>query len=213
MRRTLKYTLAFCLVLNSIALLTAQEESYFIERGDILSIEVMEHPEFSRANILVLPDGFIQYPALGSMKASGLTARQLSDSIRVALTGTYIVTPIVSVHLHRLQNQSVNVLGAVNSPGRVQIFEPIGLTTALARAGGIKDFKRAKKIIVIKKDASVTEIKYRKMIRRNEFMDENLPVIETEDTIIVLESSVEWGKWSFYATLTYALLRVIDLFL
>ena len=119
-----KILLIFLITQLAAAGIYSQDDPYLIKRGDMLSIEVMEHPEFNRQNILVLPDGLIQYPALGNIRAAGLSPVQLSDSIRMALLDTYVVTPIVSVHIHRLENQSVNVIGAVNAQGSVQIFEP-----------------------------------------------------------------------------------------
>ncbi len=189
----------------------SQNHSYVIERGDQLSIEVMEHPEFNRANIIVLPDGYIQYPALGSIRVAGLSSEQLADSIGNALSGLYVVNPIVTVYVNKIQNQAVNVIGAVNRPGRIQIYEPTSLATVLALAGGVKNVRTVKKLIVLRQDGTTLELNIRKMIYNGEFTENNLPLIYPNENIVVIERTVEWAKLSFFFTVAYTALRVVEL--
>ena len=58
------------------------DDAYKIQRGDRLTIQVMDHSEFNVNNIVVLPDGYIQYPALGSIEVAGLTPSQLKETIK-----------------------------------------------------------------------------------------------------------------------------------
>jgi hypothetical protein len=102
----------------------AQQESFIIEKGDVLSIEVMEHPEFNRSNINVLPDGYIQYPAIGGIHVAGLTSSQLADSLVAALDEDYVINPVVTVYVNKMTNQSVNIFGYVNNPGRIILYKP-----------------------------------------------------------------------------------------
>lgn len=189
----------------------SQHHSYLIERGDQLSIEVMEHPEFNRLNIIVLPDGFIQYPALGSIRVAGLSSEQLADSISSALSGLYVVNPIVTVYVNKIHNQAVNVIGAVNRPGRIQIYEPTSLATVLALAGGVKNVRTVKKLIVLRQDGTTLELNIRRMIYKGEFTENNLPLIYPNENIVVIERNIEWAKLSFFFTVAYTALRVVEI--
>lgn len=208
--RNLHVLLSIFLILAP-ALLFSQNHSYIIERGDQLSIEVMEHPEFNRTNIIVLPDGYIQYPALGSIRVAGLSSEQLADSISSALSGLYVVNPIVTVYVNKIQNQAVNVMGAVNRPGRIQIYEPTSLATVLALAGGVKNVRTVKKLIVLRQDGTTQELNIRRMIHKGEFTEHNLPLIYPNENIVVIERNIEWAKLSFFFTVAYTALRVVEI--
>ena len=80
----------------------AQTANYIIQRGDIIDIVVMEHPEFSIAHNIVLPDGFMQYPGLGSMKVAGISSEQFQDSLQKALE-KFVVNPVVTVTIIKIE--------------------------------------------------------------------------------------------------------------
>ena len=67
-----------------------QAKSYLIERGDVLDVMVMEHPEFSLTGIIVLPDGTMQYPGIGSIQAAGMSSEALTASVEKSV-GKYVV--------------------------------------------------------------------------------------------------------------------------
>ena len=133
--------LAFCI---SFQLSFAQTGTYVIRKGDVLDIAVMEHPEFSIAGIIVLPDGTIQYPGFGSIVAAEMTTKNLRDTLETSLE-KYVVNPLVTVFIRQIRNQNINVFGYVNNPGQYQLFEGMDLVSALSLAGGIKNVKKVKK--------------------------------------------------------------------
>ena len=136
-----KLILLFWGVLLTATIASAQTVSYIIQRGDVLDVTVIEHPEFSLGSIIVLPDGFVQYPALGSVKVAGMSSAQLTDSLTKALE-KYVVNPMVSIFIRKIQNQQLNIFGYVNKPGQYQLFEGIDLFSAIGLAGGLKSFKK-----------------------------------------------------------------------
>lgn len=96
-----------CLLLTLPAVM-GQAPSYLIERGDVLDVVVMEHPEFSLTGIIVLPDGTMQYPGIGSILAAGMSSDALTASVEKSV-GKYVVNPLVSVFIRKIQNQMLNV--------------------------------------------------------------------------------------------------------
>ncbi len=54
-------------------------DHYHIEVGDTLSVSVSEHPELNVDNILVLPDGEVSLPLIGSVIAAGRTVNQIAE--------------------------------------------------------------------------------------------------------------------------------------
>ncbi len=74
-----------------------QTERYLIQPGDILRIDVVDHPDVSRDSVTVLPDGYISAPLIGSVEAAGKTV----DQVRQSLVGHYeagkLLNPDVSV--------------------------------------------------------------------------------------------------------------------
>ena len=207
--KLLRYTFAFCLLLANHEFLVCQETAYIIERGDIISVEVMEHPEFNRPGIVVLPDGYIQYPAIGSIKVVGLSSKQLSDSIESVLKDDYVVNPIVTVYVIKMKNHSINVFGSVNSPGRHQIFEPTELLVALGIAGGIRDVKHITKVIIVREDGQVETVNMKKFLRKSEIIE--LALIYPNDTVFVKSREINWGRLSFFTTAMYIGIRIVEI--
>ena len=69
--------LFFCLCLASLA--WAQE--YFIGPRDLLKITVWGHEDLSK-EYPVDPDGFVQFPLIGRVRAAGLTTRAFGNVLR-----------------------------------------------------------------------------------------------------------------------------------
>lgn len=199
---TLKILLTTVAVLLLSSLSYGQSENYIIQRRDVLDIVVMEHPEFTISDLVVMPDGYIQYPGFGSVRVAGLSAKELTDSLTSSLN-KYVVYPIVSVFVRKIQNQKVNVYGYVNHPGQVQIFEDSDVLSVIAMAGGLKSVKKAKKMTIIRADRTIEHYNLRDMIRRSsKYPGTPLPTIRIGDTIIIDEpKDVNWARLSFFTTL------------
>lgn len=70
---------------------------YAILVGDVLRVDVVEHDDLSRDSVLVLPDGYITLPLIGSLPAAGDTVDQLSKQITNKFVGASILDPQVTV--------------------------------------------------------------------------------------------------------------------
>ena len=100
---------------------------YVIGDGDSLSVSVWGAPEFS-VGVVVRPDGKITLPAVGDVKATGFTPKQLSDELALVLDA-YVKKPIVTVAVSGITNNQVYISGGgipstvINLAGRTTLFK------------------------------------------------------------------------------------------
>lgn len=189
------------LFLISVLNVSAQDEGYSIRKGDMLNVAVMGHPEFSMERVLVLPDGTIQFPGLGSIQASGMTIKEftalLTDNV-----SKYVVNPVVTVFISLLPSQVINVVGYVNRPGQIPVFEPASVLEVISKAGGIKSLRKCKKIMIVRTNQVYEELSVKKLL--SEKNKDNIPVVNVGDTVYVVEPiEVNWSQLSFFTTLGY----------
>ena len=176
-----------------------KQDNYKINRGDVLDVQVMEHPEFSVEGIYVLPDGTLQYPGFGSIVVAGMTTQKLKDSIQTALK-QYVVNPIVTIFVRDINKQTVNIFGYVNDPGQYELFEKQELFFALGLAGGIKDMNKAKTIRIIRANGKTEEYDIRDYMKNIEDKSE-VPMVKAGDAIYVVEPmTFNWSMLSTIAT-------------
>jgi polysaccharide export outer membrane protein len=95
------------------------QTNYILGPGDQVAASVYGYEEFTGSRV-ILPDGTIPFPFLGSIQASGKTIDQLSNEITQGLN-EYLVNPVVSVSLTVLRPVVVDIAGEVYRPGPVQL--------------------------------------------------------------------------------------------
>lgn len=143
---------------------TGAAQDYRLQRGDTVQIEVLEDPNLSRAT-LVLPDGQISVPQVGSVPAAGRTLAQLQADVAGRLAPSFAAPPTVFVTLSSLapiidrpeRTIDIFVIGAANSPGRVQIPPGSTLLQALSAAGGLSPFAADKRVQLRRVDKAGNE--------------------------------------------------------
>lgn len=117
---------------------------YILGPGDEISLSVVGFPDLSQSQI-VLSDGTITAPLIGSVTAAGRTLQELELAIARQL-GFYLVDPVVNLNLLSLRPVAVIIGGDVNRPGPVQLESLTvssgatapTLTAALSSAGGVR---------------------------------------------------------------------------
>ena len=190
------------------------QSEYIVKRGDNLSIIVMGHPEFTLNDVLVLPDGTIHYPGLGSIQVAGMATMDIKALLERSLL-RYIVSPIVTIQIRRLQDQRINILGHVNNPGQYQVFDSIDLFHALSLAGGVQDYRLVNKILIIRADSGVEEVKAKHYFRKS-VAKRPIPQIHAGDTILVNSpwtKGIDWALLSFLmalGTFTMSMIRFMQ---
>ncbi len=197
--------------------LFAQEQlpetnEYILSAGDRISIEVMDHPEFSK-ELQILPDGSIEYPILGNLIIADLSSRQLSEIIKNNLE-PYIPNPIISVYVTSIYDEKINIFGYVNRPGSYQIFKPVNLVEAFSIAGGIKNVRKVKRVKLIKKDGSIVDIKVSRIwFSSDKISTENELKLYPGDTLIIPPPfEFNWSMFSALLSLISLSLTVYQVF-
>ena len=160
----------------------------------------------------MLPDGFVQYPALGSIKAAGISSQQLADSLKRALE-QFVVNPMVTIFIRKILNQQVNIYGYVNKPGQYQLFEGVDLFSAIGLAGGLKSFRKVKTVTIIRANRQVEVLDIRS------FFDGNLtgvavPMVYAGDTIYIKDpKEINWARLTFFVTLLNTAVVLASIFI
>ncbi|MBF2035233.1 MAG: polysaccharide export protein [Leptolyngbyaceae cyanobacterium T60_A2020_046] len=95
------------------------DSAYILGAGDQISIIVIGYEEFNGTRV-VLPDGTIAMPLIGSLRVAGQTIDAVSERLTTELR-QYVLNPVVSVSLATLRPVVVTVAGEVYRPGPVQL--------------------------------------------------------------------------------------------
>ena len=109
-----------------------------IGRDDLLAITIFEAPEMNRT-LRVSSNGEISMELLGTLKAAGLTPRQLELVLEELLRRSYMKDPHVGVFVQELQSHPVSVVGAVKNPGVFQVRGSKTVIELLSMAEGLAD--------------------------------------------------------------------------
>ena len=108
---------------------------YILGAGDVLRVNVYDHPDLSQ-EVTLDADGSFQYPLIGHVQTAGLTGRQVEDLIAKRLATGYLVSPQVAVTVTQYKSQRVYVMGAVKTPGPYPLQHQATLLEMLSAAGG-----------------------------------------------------------------------------
>ncbi len=76
---------------------------FLIGPEDVLEVVVWRNQDLSREGVIVRPDGMISMPLVGDVRASGLTAEQLSADIAEGFRH-YMESPTVSVSVTQINS-------------------------------------------------------------------------------------------------------------
>lgn len=106
---------------------------------------------------LVDPEGYIQFPFLGRVKAAGLTKKEFQEGIRREIDARKLLKdPIVDV---RYLNYKVSVLGEVSRPSVLTVpNEKLTLLEALGLAGDLTIFASRHNVLLIREEAGVKKL-------------------------------------------------------
>ena len=133
------------------------QSSYQIRSGDSLQIEVIEDPSLNRS-VLVLPDGSINFPLVGTIPAAGRSIDAVKSDLAAALAGNFAAAPNVFVGVGTLaapraaraagaaRTISVYAMGEVATPGKADVAPGTTVLQLLAQAGGFTRFAAQKRI-------------------------------------------------------------------
>jgi polysaccharide export outer membrane protein len=117
---------------------------YTIGEGDTLSISVWGEKDLSLAAAKVRPDGKITTPALGEVKAAGLTPQELQAALTAKLKAI-VKNPVVTVIVTEITNNKLYIFGGGIKSGVYPLTQRTTLLQVLCMTENAKnaDLKRA----------------------------------------------------------------------
>jgi polysaccharide export outer membrane protein len=179
----------FLLFLTSFCF--GEAEEYILQPGDVISISVVEHPEFSGRH-KIRPDGRINYPVIGEIDVASLTCAQLVKIMQGKLS-SYVNNPVVAVSIEDYYSNKIFIIGDVRSSGQYQIFEPIDIIKAIAMCGGVVNPK-IKVIKIIRADGTIMSVDTKSIWGTEGKRDSKKYVLYPGDTMYVPESfHIDWA--------------------
>jgi polysaccharide export outer membrane protein len=129
--------------------LTVPEKEYFIESGDIINVNVLPAEEFSK-EVTVQPDGTVDIPLVGPVKARGLKSDDL-EKLLTAKFAKYVANPSVTINVRKFSSNKVAVIGQINSPGYYEYREGMRLLDLIAQAAGPQDYAKGAKVRIYRR--------------------------------------------------------------
>ncbi|TQO38568.1 polysaccharide export outer membrane protein [Arenibacter algicola] len=133
---------------------------------------------------LVDQDGFIRFPILGNIKATGITKNKLREEITKQLEERkLLIGPIVDI---RYLNFKVSILGEVKDPSVLTIpDEKISIFEALGLAGDITVYGNRKNVSIIREGEYGVKTLYRIDLTTNEIFTSPYYYLRPNDVVYV----------------------------
>ena len=156
---------------------------YVIGPQDVLHIAVWKETDLT-ATLPVRPDGKISLPLLNDVQASGLTPKQLADSVTEKLK-KYIADPRVTVVVTEINSKRIYMTGEVVHSGATPLLPNMTVLQALSSAG-LSQFANTKRIYVLRTENGKQQklpVNYRKLVK-GEQIEQNY-LLQPGDTIVV----------------------------
>jgi polysaccharide export outer membrane protein len=123
---------------------------YRLGPEDVISVSVFGEERYSKAGIVIPPDGRISYYLIkGGVLVAGKTTEQVGDEIAHHLN-EFIIEPKVTVSLEKAQSMRYAVLGEVGQPGVRLMTRRLSVYEALLEAGGVLGTGNKKKVVLVR---------------------------------------------------------------
>ena len=117
---------------------SGQSYEYQIGAKDLLEISVFEVPELN-ITVRVSENGMVTLPLLGEIKAEGLNRADLEKKIATMLEKNYLKNAQVTIFIKEFQSKKISVMGAVKTPGMVDLIGRQSLLQVISMAGGLSE--------------------------------------------------------------------------
>ena len=122
--------------------------NYRLSSGDILTVRVLGEEDLSKEKVRLTDAGTVSLPAIGEVRAFGLTMGELERAVEDALRGRYLVNPTVSVSIDEYRPFYIN--GMVEKPGGYPYQPGLTIRKAASLAGGFRERASLTKIYIIR---------------------------------------------------------------
>lgn len=144
---------SLCLAATSVA----AQSDYRVQPGDTLAIEVLEDRDLNRS-LLVLPDGTINFPFAGTLRAGGRSVSQIQAAITQAIARNFAAPPTVFVTVASVrppvladtafEPETIDIFftGEINTPGARAVEPGTTFLQAISLSGGFTRFAATKRV-------------------------------------------------------------------
>ncbi len=122
---------------------------YRLGPDDVVNILVYTEPDLTTVS-RVSQDGFIDFPLIGEIYASGLTRQELSTRIEERLLDGFLVNPDVTVMFQQYRQHMVYLMGEITVPGPYRITHGNTLLEMISKAGDFTPIAKRSKVKIIR---------------------------------------------------------------
>jgi protein involved in polysaccharide export with SLBB domain len=134
-----------------------------IQVGDQLTFRILEDEE-PTTTLTVNDSGQVRVPYVGSVMAVNRTPHELAYKIKQALEINLYKKATVMISVEKQTTRSpgkVYITGEVARPGTIDLRanESLTLTQAILESGGFSDFANRRKVKLVRKSASKSEVR------------------------------------------------------
>jgi polysaccharide export outer membrane protein len=163
---------------------SGEEKPYVIGSLDILEVKVWNDQKLSGI-VDVRPDGVVNMPLIGELRADGLTVMELTKLIKTRLVAAdFMEDPEVTIQVVRINSKKYYIMGGCLRQGEFPLVAATTVFDAFANCGGFKDFANLKKIYVLRGSVQLP-FNY-KDVSRGRHMEQNIR-LQNGDRIIIPE--------------------------
>lgn len=116
----------------------AASAGYKIGPADILAVSVFAGGEEQvKVELTVSERGYVNFPFIGVVKASGMTSSDLEHKLVVPLIEDYFVNPQVHIQVKEYHSLHFYISGAVKKPGKYEMQAATKIMDLIAKAEGV----------------------------------------------------------------------------
>jgi polysaccharide export outer membrane protein len=127
--------------------------------GDLVSVQVWKSDQMGTRQ-RVRTDGTLSLFFIGDLHVAGLTAAVVAQRVAEGLKDV-LVAPRVSVVVEEHAANVVTVLGEIAHPGTFPIRRDVTILEAIALSGGLTEFARKDRLMVVRQGDTVTRVRVR----------------------------------------------------
>lgn len=154
----MKFFLMLLWSLVLVATSAVAQANYRVKAGDTVSIEVLEDSSLNRS-LLVLPDGTVNFPFAGSIRAAGRTTGEIQQAVAAGIGSNFATSPTVFVTVSSVSVPApiapggalanaidIYFIGEINQPGLRPMEPGTTFLQAVAQSGGFTRFAATKRV-------------------------------------------------------------------
>lgn len=163
---------------------SVRADAYVIQPGDVLQIDVWREKDLQR-ELMVRPDGGLNFPLVGEMVAAGKNVEQLRNDLKDKLS-KYVPDPVITVVVKQGLGNKIYVIGKVNKPGEYLATRNMDVMQALSMAGGLNPFASENKIKILRRvngEQKTFRFKYSR-VSKGEDLEQNI-ILQGGDVVVV----------------------------